>query len=611
MAMDVVVHPNGQTVYVSHGQLGTPAAPDAGIYKSTNAGSTWTQLGGGLPTTDFGRTPLSISADGSVVFAGVSNASTRQITGLYRSTNAGSTWQLRDGSENWASSQAWYDNAIAVSPFDSNLILCAGLDVYRSSTGGSNLSQITGWYLGYEGDVPAGGPEGPSDYVHADQHAFLWDTSSIVYVACDGGVFRSTDAGLNWTGLNGGLQTTQFYNGFANGVTTQALALGGLQDNGTVLYEGSNSWNKTFGGDGGWCAIDPSNENVLYEEYVYLNMYKSTDGGGNWFEIHDGSSGSANFIAPFVICPTAPNRLYAGMRAVQRSTNGGGTWSFLGGTSNWNGTPVASIAVSNLDEDYLVAGTGSSSTSATIEIRRSTNGGNSWAVASGLPDRYPTDFTYYPTDPNVVWGVFSGYGTGHVFRSTDAGFTWADVSGNLPDIPHQCVAVDPMDSDWAYVGTDLGVFRTIDGGVTWTDFNPGIPTAMVLDLAIKLDDRLMRAATFGNGVWEIQLPSAATGVEVVSAARSDFELGAATPNPFRDGTAVSFTLSRPTTVSLAVFDTAGRRVRTLVEGERTAGTQEAHWDGRDASGSRVAAGVYFVRFDAEGFSRTAKITHLR
>jgi hypothetical protein len=255
-----------------------------------------------------------------VVFAGVSNASTRQITGLYRSTNAGSTWQLRDGSENWASSQAWYDNAIAVSPFDSNLILCAGLDVYRSSTGGSNLSQITGWYLGYEGDVPAGGPEGPSDYVHADQHAFLWDTSSIVYVACDGGVFRSTDAGLNWTGLNGGLQTTQFYNGFANGVTTQALALGGLQDNGTVLYEGNNSWNKTFGGDGGWCAIDPSNENVLYEEYVYLNMYKSTDGGGDWFEIHDGSSGSANFIAPFVICPTAPNRLYAGMRAVQRST---------------------------------------------------------------------------------------------------------------------------------------------------------------------------------------------------------------------------------------------------------------------------------------------------
>ena len=612
MAMDVVVHPDGNTVYASHGQLGTPEAPDAGIYKSTNGGSTWTQLGGGLPTTDFGRTPLSMSSDGSTVFAGVSNATTREVTGLYRTTNGGSTWQLRDGSENWASGQAWYDNTIAVSPFDANRILCAGLEVYRSTSGGTNLTVVTNWAAGYEGVIPAGGPEGPDDYVHADQHAILWDpnNANVVYVACDGGIFRSTDAGSTWGGVNGGLRTTQFYNGFANGLayTSTFLGLGGLQDNGTVLYSGSDSWSKVFGGDGGWCAIDPTNEDVLYEEYVYLNMFKSTDGGSSWNEVHGYSSGSANFIAPFVLCPSAPNTLYAGQLAIEKSTNGGASWSYGGGGSNWNDTPMASIGVSNLDANYVIGGTGNSSTSATMEVRRSTNGGANWTVATGLPDRYPTDFIYDPNDKTVVWATFSGYGTGHVFRSTDAGTTWSDVSGNLPDIPHQSIAVDPMNGDWAYVGTDLGVFRTQDGGATWSDFNSGIPIAMILDLVLHLDSRTLRAATFGNGVYEIVLPETSSSVDVVDGSATWLE---ASPNPFRAATTVQLSLAKTSSVDVAVYDATGRRIRSLVQGERPAGVVDATWDGLDANGVRVAAGVYFVRAVGPELSESRKITYLR
>ncbi|GJM43793.1 MAG: hypothetical protein DHS20C21_06350 [Gemmatimonadota bacterium] len=615
MTMDVVVDPtNGAVVYASCGQLGVPDDTEAGIWKTTNSGSSWTRLGGGLPTTDFGRTPLAISADGTRIYAGVSDAASRQIVGLFRSTNAGATWSNMNSS-NWASSQAWYNNAVAVSPANRDLVLAGGLDLYRTTNGGGNLNDVTAWYLGYDGVVPAGGPEGPDDYVHADQHGIAFDpsNSSLVYVACDGGIFKSTDAGATWGGRNGNLRTSQIYNGFANGYSTDDLALGGLQDNGTIKYVGTDSWSKVFGGDGGWCAIDPSDEDTLYEEYVYLNMHKSTDGGANWFEVHSYSSGSANFIAPFVIAESSPNTLYGGMLSVHKSTNGGSSWSYPDGDSNWNGTAVATIGVSRLSANHVIAGTGNSSSTSVVEIRRTTNGGSSWTdVTAQLPNRYPTDFSYNPNSNTDVWAAFSGYGTGHVYRSTDAGLTWTDVSGNLPDVPAQTVVVDPVDADWAYLGTDLGVYRTTDGGATWTDFNAGIPTAMVLDLVIRQTNRRMRAATFGNGVWEIDLPEPAVAVvEGPAVATSLLQLEAAQPNPFRAATTVRFSLRREAPVSLTVHDASGRLIQTLVSGARPSGTGEATWDGRDAAGRPVAAGVYFVRLVSGSLRESTKVTFLR
>ncbi|MFN8177259.1 MAG: FlgD immunoglobulin-like domain containing protein [bacterium] len=609
MAMDVIVDPtNGQIAYASHGQLGVPDDTQAGIWKTTNAGTTWTRLAGGLPTTSFGRTALAISSDAARIWAGVSNASTRQIVGLYRSTNGGTNW-TSVSSTNWASSQAWYDNVTAVSPTNSNLVICAGLDVYRSTTGGGSLAHVSDWSAGYEGDVPAGGPEGPANYVHADSHWCTFDPSNpaTVYIACDGGIFKSTDSGATWTGANGGLRSSQFYAGFAFQANDHAL--GGLQDNGTLLYHGADSWNKTFGGDGGWCAIDPTTPNTLYEEYVYLNMYKSTDNGASWNEAHVYSSSTANFIAPFVLSPSSPNILYAGELAVEKSTDGGTSWNFGGGGSNWNGTPVATIGVSFGDANRVVAGTGSST--GTIEIRRTTSGGTTWTAATGYPARYPTDFAFDPSNNDVVWATFSGYGTGHVFRSTDVGLTWVNVSGNLPDLPHQTVAVDPLNPAWAYVGTDLGVYRTTDGGTSWTIYDVGMPPAMILDLAIS-SARRMRAATFGNGVWEIDLPTASTGVAVASSERrSALAFEASRPNPFRAQTSIRLALPKEADVSLTVLDAAGRRVRTLVNGRHAAGSLEVAWDGRDEGGRRVAAGTYFVRATGAGQIAATKVTVLQ
>jgi photosystem II stability/assembly factor-like uncharacterized protein len=504
---------------------------------------------------------------------------------------------------------------IAAHPTNPGIVLCAGLDVYRSTNGGGNLSQVSFWFAGFDGVVPPGGPEGPDDYVHADSHAitFVPGNPSIVYVGCDGGVFKSTDAGVTWAGKNGGLVTTQFYAGFANGFVTTDLALGGLQDNGTIKYTGSPSWSKVFGGDGGWCAIASNDEDVLYEEYIYSEIYKSTDGGSSWDNIHSASSSTANFIAPFVNSESSPSILYAGTLSVEKSTNGGNSWTATGG-SNWNGTPVATIGIAFDDANYVLAATGSSATSPTFELRRTTNGGGTWTnVTAGLPNRYLTDITYDPANKTNAWIVFSGYGTPHVYESNDAGATWTNRSANLPDIPHQAVAVDPEDADIVYVGTDLGVYRTTDGGASWHDYNAGMPPAMILDLVFKKDERLLRAATFGNGVYQRDVSGGAVGAPVaIGPSKSGLlQLSNGAPNPFRDQTVLTLTLARETQVTAAVYDASGRTIKTLARGPMSAGAVRLGWDGRDEGGRRVASGAYFVRASAQGEETAAKITLLR
>ncbi|MGA9115772.1 MAG: hypothetical protein WB626_03260 [Bacteroidota bacterium] len=506
MAMDVVINPQDTSVlYASCGQRNS--TPDPGIYRTTNAGASWTLLGGGLPVSDFGRTSLAIAPSSpGTVYASIAHAGTSALLGIYRTTDAGASWTLQTNT-NTLRNQGWYDNVIAVHPGSPQTILHGGIDLYKSTNGGSTLAQKSYWAAGYEGVVPAGGPEGPPYYAHADQHAITYDPSDplLVYFGTDGGVFASTDGGETFEGRNGGFATTQFYAGFAISESNPSVALGGLQDNGTLKYSGAVSWDKTYGGDGGWCAIDPANPDIMYEEYVYLALSKTTNGGASWFGITTGlatGSSNANFIAPFVVAPSAGGVLYAGARVVYKSTNGGGNWFATNGGVLFNGTQVSCIGVSHRSPDTLLAGTGNSG-GGLFSIWRSTNGGSSWSnVTGGLPNRFPTDIAFDPSSGTTAYLTFSGYGTPHAFRSTDAGLTWSDISSNLPDIPAQSIAVDPAFPSHLYAGTDLGVYRSTDGGGLWHVFDTGMPPAMILDVGIPSTARIIRAATFGNGIYE-------------------------------------------------------------------------------------------------------------
>ncbi|MBI5020954.1 MAG: T9SS type A sorting domain-containing protein [Ignavibacteriales bacterium] len=497
MAMDLVMSPaDTNHLIVSHGNLNS--SPNPGLYKTTNGGSSWFQLTNGLPAVNFGRTSLSYApSNSSIIYAGISNASTGSILGLYKSTDNGNSWSLKS-TVNFVGSQGWYDNVISVHPNNPDSIYCAGLDIYLSTNGGGMLSNISTYV------------------VHVDHHAIAFDPFNprVVYYGTDGGIFKTSDGGASFLSCNYGLQTTQFYPGFANSPQDSNIAIGGLQDNGTLKYWGSPYWFDIFYNDGGWCGIDPTDKNIMYFEYQYLNLYKSTQGGSAAFPIVNGlayGSNNANFIAPFIIAPSSPNILYAGSRNVYKTVNAGTNWFASNGQATLNGTNIACIGVSPVNADYVIAGTGTGALGATprFEIFSSSNGGSAWTNVTkrlngtdSLPNRYPTDIEFDPSDNCTAYLTYSGYGTPHIFKTTDLGIVWKNISGNLPDIPHQAIFVDPEAPENLYVGTDLGVFHSSDDGVTWEEYNDGMPPAMVLDLTISKANNKLRASTFGNGVYE-------------------------------------------------------------------------------------------------------------
>ena len=348
----------------------------------------------------------------------------------------------------------------------------------------------------------------------------------------------------------------------------------------------------------------------MYEEYVYLKISKSTDGGATWTGIFTSNADSSNFIAPFVVSPSNGNILYAGAKKLFKSTNGGANWFATNSNTVLNGANISCLDVSYTSPETLIAATGQRTTPI-FEIFCSTNGGTTWTKsASAIPNRYPTDIAFDPSNSKIAFATFSGYGTSHVFKSTDAGKTWNDISANLPDLPTQSVCVDPVDGSAIYVGTDLGVYRTLDGGKIWEPWFDGMPVAMIIDLSISRVDRRLRAATFGNGVYQRKLPA------LVLAERStvplEYSLSQNFPNPFNPSTTISYSIPAGTdghsfqNVTLRVHDVSGKEIATLVNEQQKAGIYSVKFNA-----SKLSSGVYFYTLHSGKFSETKKLVLMK
>jgi hypothetical protein len=327
MAMDVRIHPvDPDVVFAAHGNFGSPGH---GIYRSVDAGETWTRLSTGLPPSWTGKAQLAISpASPDTVFASI--AASNAGIGLYASEDRGDTW-LGINFTDYAQYQGWYSHYVIVSPFDSSTLFTGGIEIWRSGNGGRALEVRSSWQSVFFDTSPPEGPIGASDYAHADHHFAVWHPTdpNTVFFASDGGVFRTTDLGETFESLIGGYQTSQFYNGFSNSAADSAFAMGGLQDNFTVIYQGTNAWRRVIGGDGTWTAMNPLVGSTIYGSAQYLQMARSRDSGDNWtFIIPPELAGDVTaFVAPYVLSPDDPQVLYAARSRVYRSDNEGTNWS--------------------------------------------------------------------------------------------------------------------------------------------------------------------------------------------------------------------------------------------------------------------------------------------
>jgi len=487
---DLIMHPDSnQVLYCVAGYpFGTA---DNGVYKSTNGGTVWTKLTNGLPASNTqGRQALAISESSpTTVYVGISKtiSSGAGLLGVYRTTNGGASWSLRASSPNFYGGQGWYNNVLAVHPTNSNTIYAAGIDLYKSTDGGTNWSQLTYWSYS----------PGNSQYVHADHHAFAFHPTNpnTVFAGTDGGLFSSTDAGTSWSALNNGLVTFQFY-AMGNSLQRPSECYGGTQDNGTDKYTGSPSWSEVMGGDGGYCVVDYVSPDIVYAETQMGSHYRSTNSGSSWSAIQSGISDYGAWVTPVVMDPANRLTLYTATSKVYRTTNSGTNWSAISPDLYFY---VSTLAVAPSAPSTIYAGCEGDG-----KVFKTTNTGGSWTdISAGLPDRYVTRVAVHPTNANTVFVSVSGYGSGHVYESTNGGSSWANSSTGLPDQPVNVIVIDGNSPNTLYAGTDLGVYRSTDGGASWSSFSTGLPNVVVDDLALHPTGGTLRAATHGRGMWEV------------------------------------------------------------------------------------------------------------
>lgn len=589
MATDLEIHPlDTNVIYASHGGY---RSPETGIYRSTNGGESF-ELLNKLPTQYTGKASISL-APSEPDWLYVSIGEAESSIGLFRSIDRGNNWTLMN-TENVAKWQGWYAHDVAVHPQQAQQLIYVGIDSWRSTNGGKELNQLSYWQLWQFGKTEVGAPEGPQDYVHADIHAAYYHPTNNqrVFLATDGGIFESLNGGSTWTSRNGGYQTQQFYADFANAPQDSNLAIGGLQDNSTVLYDGTQAWSRRIGGDGMTAAIDPEDDRFVYGSLQNLQVLRSTDRGESFRRIIIGNSANEtrNFSSPFVLAPTQPNRLYAGAQRLHVSENRGGTWQTPSPEKDGNNS-ILKIAVAPDDPDLLYFSTNSLDGSQQSAVFKSTSGGRtSWLRMEGLPDRICTDLVFQPSNSDIVYAVFGGFNTKHVFRTTNGGQNWVSIDGNLPDLPTHTLFVDPLYPDHLYLGNDLGVFASRNNGDSWEWISQDIAEAvMVLDLSYSPANRKLRIATHGLGAYELALdqlefPAPANDPPIISV-----KIAPPYPNPSPDIIRLEVSVESTAFFNFKLIDANGRVLEQHQRNFQSAAKETIRYNLQDR-----AAGLYWI-----------------
>ncbi|MGE3800476.1 MAG: hypothetical protein AB7H80_05605 [Candidatus Kapaibacterium sp.] len=417
---------------------------------------------------------------------------------VFKSVDGGVTWTLKkDFGGNFFATQGHYNQNIIVHPTNPDIVLVAGIDVFRTSDGGDTWTNTTRSYT--------------NGNVHPDQHTFAFDLNdpNIVYLGNDGGVYRSTNTGLNWTRISLSLPITQFYE-MGLDQTRPYRAFGGAQDNGSMVAlesgKWADNWVSILGGDGFHTIADEQEPNIVYAESQYgrLSLIDLSDPASpsSFYLTSDLDRSSSSdydpgaWSTPIAMSPVDKRSLYTARTDLWRSLDFGGSWSKLDPGSS---SKISAIGLSWFDNLDIVIGTSSG------EVRYSTDGGFEWGSASGIPGRYISEILFDPVEANRVYVVASGFGSGHVFRSDDNGKTFTNITSNLPDIPTTAFAVDPENNNILFVGNDVGVFISLDGGQFWLPFNNGLPFVPISDMEIHRSKRTLVAATHGRSMFEISI----------------------------------------------------------------------------------------------------------
>jgi hypothetical protein len=503
---DVDVAANGD-VYASVGNysqttnLGT-------VHKSTNGGATF---GAALPIgiANAGRIEIALAPNDANYVYVLAEAGT-EAGGIALSTNGGTSFTVKTEPDDadtgidatdFTRGQAWYDLTIVVSPTDKNTIMVGGIDLFKSTNGGTSWTQISHWYggFGYQN-------------VHADQHFIYYDPTNAnnVYFLNDGGIYRATNATATTPTIidkGNNYVTTQFYACAIHPTANTNYYLAGAQDNGSHRFTQGvmQPTTEVTGGDGAFCHIDQNEPNNQFTAYVYNDYYRSTNGGASFTNVTIGTANSGNFINP-TDYDDANNVMYCGAPAggLYRWSNPttGNTYttvSFGAVTSSGRVTNVKVAPTTNhrvyvgTNNGFVIRIDAANATPTVTNIK-----------GAAMPGSTVSCIEVEPTNENHIVVTYSNYGVNSVWETTDGGTNWTSIEGNLPDMPIRWALFNPNNTDQLLLATELGIWSTdnINGTTTdWGTTNNGLANVRINMLQYRTSDKKVIAATYGKGLY--------------------------------------------------------------------------------------------------------------
>jgi photosystem II stability/assembly factor-like uncharacterized protein len=465
------------------------------IYKSIDAGLTWTLLTNVLPNTvDKGRISLDISnSNPDILIVSYTNSAGTTLA-LKKTINAGTSWTTLSSTAITLTTFNWWFGGVFINPANSNNVFISEFNTHYSINGG------TSW----------GVTSGTTEPIHVDQHVVAFNSNNEVLIGNDGGLYRSIN-GTSFSKINN-LPISQAYRMEVNPNNPNHV-YAGFQDNNTcrTLTGGSTDWTSIFGGDGMQPRVNPNNADIIFAEYQYGAFGRSIDNAGSFGFSDNGVSTTEprNWDTPYVFDPVNPNIMYFGTSNLYKSIDNGISWTSISGNLSkaiYTGTQkygtITSIDVSPLNSNVIFIGTDDGN------VWKTTDGGANYTKISDLlPNKWVTRVKASPTNANQVYVTYSGYRynlfDSNLFVSNDLGNSWQDLSSDLPNTPLSDIEITANNT--LYVASDIGVVISTDLGVTWNFLGSNLPPVVVTDLVLHNNSNFLYAATFGRGVYKIDL----------------------------------------------------------------------------------------------------------
>lgn len=476
----------------------------AAFWRSSDFGETWTQILRGGELAGASRIALAVTPDNpDLVYGLAAQAKTDGFHSFWISGDAGLSYEITaitettnnilgryDGLQTTtppdSSGQGWYDLCLAISPDDESEIFTGGINVWKSADQGYFFEKVTHWQK--DGNAP---------FVHADHHDLMFQPGTgVLFNTNDGGIWKSSDKGVNWTDLTEGMSISQFYR-FSCSQTDPNMIIGGAQDNGTSLWK-DGKWTHVNAGDGMDCQINPVNPKYIYASTPNGNISMSNDGGNSFTyvlgEYITGNEGA--WLSPLVLDPSNPDIVYAGFRDIWRSQKNGelNTWVKISDINA--GSKIQYIAVSPSDSKTVYA-----SSNRTIYKTKNLI---DWSGLTCPGGKAITYIAVDPVNPDRFWVSVSGYSDGQKIYEYD-GSEWINISGNLPNVPVNCIVYQNNSPNRIYAGTDVGVYVTENNTKEWTVYGENLPHIIVNDIEIQYTAKKLRIATYGRGIWETDI----------------------------------------------------------------------------------------------------------